>query len=410
MRKAFDRLLIPFLLALAAVAAYWAGFLAFFVPDSVPVITPPPRAEEPEQFEVFWETWQIVEEGFDGPIPSPQEVTYGAILGLLDALDDPNTFFNEPPARQAEEERLQGRHGGVGLEDPTQLTLSQGLLTVEAPLEGSPAQRAGILPGDVILAIDTTPAEGLSLEEAISLLRGPAGTTVVLTIARSGSAEPLVFHLVREEIPTPSVTFNVLEDNIGYVKIMLFGERTGQEIRQALQELERQGAEGYVLDLRDNPGGIVEAAVEVASQFIPEGVVLYQVAGSGEEQPFNALSGGLATRSPLVVLVNSGTASAAEIVAGAVQDRGRALLIGEATFGKGTVQNIHELSDGSSIHVTFAHWLTPNRYQIEGQGLTPDIPVSRSSAEESDPQLQRAIQMLLVEITALPYPGWPLIS
>lgn len=410
MRKSLGKFLIPLLLALSAVASFWSGFLSFFSPGGLQAVQPPAQAEQPEDFEVFWETWHIVEESFDGSLPTPQEVTYGAIRGMLGALDDPNTFFNEPPARQAEEERLQGRHGGVGLEDPDNLSLFDGQLTVVAPLEGSPAARAGILPGDLILAIDLTPTKDLSLEEAISLLRGTPGSTVVLTIARSGSSEPLVFHPVREEIETPTVTFEIFENNIGYVKISLFGESTGQEITQALQELEEQGAEGFVLDLRDNPGGIVESAVEAASQFIPSGIILYQMQGNGEEQEFTAISGGLATQSPLVVLINGGTASAAEIVAGALQDHDRAELIGETTFGKGTVQNIHELSDGSSIHVTFAYWLTPDRHQIEGLGLTPDIQVTRTSPDETDPQLARALLLLRAELITLPYSRLAVIS
>jgi carboxyl-terminal processing protease len=352
-----------------------------------------PTTEEADHFTVFWEAWHILEEDFYSQLPTAQQMTYGAIRGVLTTLDDPYTVFVEPKPRRLEKDDLRGSFGGIGAWVSKR---EDGAIALK-PMEDKPAQRAGILEGDVVIQVDDqeiTP--DMPLEDVILLIRGPIGTVVKLTISRAGHPEPLVFEITREKVETPTVTWRLLDEGqgLGYVSISLFTERTDKELETALKDLKTQGATHLILDLRNNSGGLLETAVDVASQFIPDGIILYEQRRDQEEKSYPVRRGGKATDIPLVVLVNAGTASASEIVAGAVQDSERGILIGESTFGKGSVQLVYDLSDQSSLHVTVAHWFTPNRHQITGNGLTPDIVVQLTEedrAQDKDPQLDRAI-------------------
>ena len=353
-----------------------------------------PTAQEPPEFQVFWEAWDHVEDDFYGELPDTKGLSYGAIRGMLHAVGDPYTFFIEPPDHEIEEAQLEGRHGGIGGE----YVMENGYLVVVAVLEDSPAMRASIRTGDIIIEVDGTDIMGLSQNEAILLIRGgDAGTQVTLTMVREGEAEPFVVTLTREEIEVPTVIWELKEEDIGYVRISFFGARTNDELSRALQDLKALGAEKLLLDLRDNPGGTITAAVDVAGQFIDTGVVFYERDKDGNDKVFNARRGGAAVHMPLAMLVNGGTASASEIVAGAIQDHQRAVLIGERTFGKGSLQSIHELSDNSGVHVTIAHWLTPDRHEIQDAGLTPNVEVVPSQEaldRGEDPQLAAALEYL----------------
>ncbi len=402
--KKLQRLTLILLVSIVAAASYLAGFASQVIPAYVGEVEESeifhPTAEEPPEFGVYWEAWNLVEENFYAELPDAQVQTYGSIRGMLAALGDPNTFFIEPPDRQIEKAQFQGRYGGIGAE----YTMRNGYLVVVTPFPDSPASRAGIRPGDIIVAVDGTDIFGLSQNEAALLIRGPVGMKVELTIRREGELEPLIVQLTREEIELPTVTWGLKEEEIGYVKLSFFGGRTNEELRHALTELQSQGATSLILDLRNNPGGLIGAAVDVASQFIDTGVILYQRDAQGNDQAFPAKKGGLATETPLAVLVNGGTASAAEIVAGALSDHQRAVIIGEKTFGKGSIQTVRELSDHSSIHVTTAHWLTPQDHEIEGAGLTPDLEVPLTQEDidnQRDPQLDGALAYLR---SLLPYP------
>ncbi|MFQ6015951.1 MAG: S41 family peptidase [Anaerolineae bacterium] len=350
-------------------------------------------AEPPKEFRIFWEAWHIIEREFFGEVPGPQEMTYGAIRGMIRSLDDPHTVFIEPGRTTLDQADFKGQFEGIG----ATVTMENEYLVIVSPLQGSPAMRAGLMPGDIVLKVDDTEIAGMSVEEAVLLIRGPKGTTVKLTILRQGVAEPLVFEIVRDVIALPTARWQVVAEDIGYIRLSLFSEKTKDELVSAIKELKGEGVEALILDMRNNPGGLLEASIDVASQFLSEGVVAYRRDKDGNEQPFPVRGGGQATELPLVVLVNGGTASASEIVAGAIQDYERGTLIGETTFGKGAVANVHELSDGSSIHVTVAQWLTPNKKLLSGQGLVPDIsiPISDEDIQAGrDPQLQRAIEYL----------------
>jgi carboxyl-terminal processing protease len=273
-----------------------------------------------------------------------------------------------------------------------------GQIVIAEPFVGQPAAKAGLLRGDVILSVDKKSLNGMSLYEAISLIRGPAGTTVVLTIARQGIDKPFDVSVVRARIENKVVDSKRLTGDIGYVSLSEFSRGASSKVADAIRSLEAEGQlKGLILDLRDNPGGLLDEAGMVASQFMDKGIVTIEREKGGKEQALDAQPGGVALDVPLVVLVNRGSASASEIVSGAIKENGRGKLIGEQTFGKGTVQMPQTLSDGSELRVTIAEWLTPKKEQINGQGIVPDIVVERTQADfvdGRDPQLDRAVEYL----------------
>ncbi|MCW5882225.1 MAG: S41 family peptidase [Anaerolineae bacterium] len=351
----------------------------------------------PDSFKVFWEAWDIVQREYYGQVPSDQAVTYGALRGALGALNDPNTTFLEPRAASLERSDLAGQFEGIGA---TVQNNTDGRLVIVSPVPGSPAEQAGLQPNDVILKVDGREMVGVSSADAVTFLRGPKGTSVTLTIQRDGGT-PFDVTLTRTPITMPTVTARTLEDvgapTVGYVRLKLFGERSAGEVQRAIQDLRAKGAQAIVLDMRNNPGGYLTAAIDIASQFIGDGVVVYERHSDGREEPFRAKSGGTALDIPMVVLVNAGSASASEIVAGAIRDRQRGKLVGTKTFGKGSVQNVHQLSDQSTLHVTVAHWLTPERHDISKAGLEPDVVVEQEgeAGTSGDRQLQRAVDLLM---------------
>jgi carboxyl-terminal processing protease len=351
-------------------------------------------ADESAGFGIFWEAWHLIEDTFYGDLPDVQHLAWGAIRGAIGTLNDPYTSFLEPQPRQREKEDLSGRFGGIG----AYVTQAEDGSIVLEPMPGLPAEQAGVQKGDAVLKVDDTEITSeMTVDDVVALVRGEIGTMVQLTLRRSGQSEPVMIEIKREEIPSPSVESRMLEgvDGIGYVRITIFSDRTGRELESALQELKSQGMIRLVLDLRGNGGGLLGSAIDVASQFLPDGVVLYEVSKDQPDQTEMVKGSGEFTSGTMAVLVDGGTASASEIVAGALQDRNRAILVGEKTYGKGSVQSVFDLSDGSSVHITSAQWLTPNRHQISGVGLTPNIEVGITEDDRSqgrDPQLERAIE------------------
>lgn len=402
--------LVVVLVGLAFATAYGAGFVThWLLSDRGYLVHLPPsptaraQADERERFALFWEAWEILKRDFYGDLPQGQELPYAAIRGVLAVLGDPYTVLVEPSPRELERDSLRGHFGGIGAwvrqREDGAITLS--------PMPGQPADRAGIQEGDVLLSVDGAPVAGLSVDEVVALVRGPVGSTVRLTVQREGTGQTLEFVIRRERIETPTVEWRMLEEELpgtGYLHISLLGERTEVELLQALHDLREAGAQSLVLDLRGNPGGLLDVAVRVAGQFLDGGPVVYERRRDGSERLYSARSDGSAVEMPLVVLVDGGTASGAEVIAGALQARGRGVLVGEKTYGKGAVQNVHDLSDGSSLHVTVAKLFTPDQRLIDGEGLQPDEPVAfppESRERGEDPQLQRALEVLR-ERTASP--------
>jgi carboxyl-terminal processing protease len=389
--SAHRTILLISVLAACLCMAYVAGFGGYQVWDTFKH-----QPDPVEPMEVFWEVWERVEEHFYGKVPSPTERTYGAIHESLLLLDDPYTVFVEPQPRELERDTMRGAFGGIGVV----LWRNVDGQIILSPLPGSPAERGGIRDGDVLVAVDGEKITDDTTEDDVrAWLHGEVDTSVTLTISRPPTP-PLDFTITRSEIQVPSVIWRVLDQapDIGYVQIDSFTERTGDELAAAIQGLlHEEQVSSLLLDLRDNSGGLVEASISTASQFLHDGDVLIEQYRDRRERAFQVEEQGAAFDVPLAILVNAGTASASEIVAGALQDHARGPLIGESTFGKGSVQLIYDLSDGSSLHVTTAIWLTPNRNQIEGHGLTPDIYVASDHNPLHDEQLDRAIDYLEIQ-------------
>ncbi len=349
-----------------------------------------PAMAPSESLELLREVLGIVQKSYIESVPT-KKLVIGAIKGLLSALDDPYTRYLDPSDLRMLEEGTMGRFYGVGIE----IGVKDDQLTVISPLPGTPAARAGIKAEDKIVEIDGKSTKGMSLERAVKSIRGEEGTTVVLTISRKGVDEPLKFSLVREEIKIPNVVSKMM-DELGYIRVHSFSEDTGLDFEEALDELKKKGAKGIILDLRNNPGGLLRESVSVASRFIESGPIVVERFRDGHERTHNAY-GGADEEIPLVVLINKGSASASEIVAGAIQDRERGVLIGEQTFGKGSVQTVEELSDGSGVLITTAIYLTPEGRKIHKKGIKPDIVVSIKEEKplyEKDDQLEKAKEVL----------------
>ncbi len=345
----------------------------------------------------IWEAWDILLNDYvDQPLDN-EALMRGALRGLVDALEDPHTSYMDPEQFLQANLPLNGEFEGIGAFVDTEAEY----LTIISTMPGSPAEEAGLQPGDEVIGVNGEDVTGLDPSLVIRQVLGPAGSTVSLTIRREGLTEPFVVEIVRAKIDLPSVESEMLEDNIAYVRLLTFGADTSNDLTRALRDLQREDPVGLILDLRGNGGGFLTSAIDVASEFIPDGVILIERFGDGEETIHQARPGGKAVEINLVVLINGGTASASEIVAGAVQDHERGLLVGETSFGKGSVQNWVELDDNQgAIRVTIARWYTPGDRLIHGIGLSPDVEVliPESGLDEGeDPQLDEAIKLLLGE-------------
>jgi carboxyl-terminal processing protease len=350
-------------------------------------VAPAPPQEAEAAFKPLWEAVGIVnQEFFDEQVITQEKLSRGAIRGMLSTLDDPYTLYMDPVHREVSDADLRGAFDGIGV----QIEIVDQRLKVIAPLEGSPGEKAGVRTGDVISHVDGRDLRGVALTEAIQLIRGPRGTTVTLTVEREGRT-PFDVPIQRDEIRTPAVRAEV-RDGIGYVRISTFSQRVGAEVRQAVERIGDQAPRGWVLDLRGNPGGYLDGAVSVASQFMNDGVVLYEQGRNGERSETRSRGTPRATTGSMIVLVDRGSASASEIVAAALRDNGRATLMGETTFGKGSVQKVHRLSDGGAIRLTIAAWLTPRGDRIHGIGLVPDVPVVAVAG--SDVVLEQALNAI----------------
>lgn len=355
----------------------------------------PDFLKENVDFSIFWDVWRLVQTKHVEQPVGDTTLFYGALRGLVAALGDPYSVFLDPKTTREFNQELTGSFEGIGAE----LGLRDGQITIIAPLSGMPAEQVGLKAGDKIVSIDGTDTTGMTVEYAVSLIRGPRGTSVTLTIKREGLDEPKEFVITRGTIILESVTWQMIGENqdIAHLELKYFNFDTSEKFNQAVQEIIAKKPRGIILDLRNNPGGLLNTAIEAASEWIGEDVVMFEDNFEGVERVYKG--SGLARLGSFktIVLINGGSASGSEIVAGALKDHGLATLVGEKTFGKGSVQTLENMRDGSSVKLTTAHWLTPNKEAIEGQGIVPDVEVKRTLEEYDaglDPQLDKAVELL----------------
>jgi carboxyl-terminal processing protease len=382
-------------------------FLSDLFP-SLPTVAPEQTSATPDELESlfapFWEAWNIVHTQYVEQPVDDVTLMQGAIRGMMDALGDDQTFYMDPEVYEDETLSLQGEYEGIG----AYVDMEGEYLTIVSPIAGSPAELAGLHPGDKVIAIDGEDMTGTPPQEVRLKVLGPEGTEVKLTIQREGESELLEFTITRARITIRSAEGEMLEDGIAYVDINTFGDRTTEELRATLEDLMGQNPRGVIIDLRNNPGGYLNTAIEVSSEFIEEGIIMYEQYGDGRRDEYEASGNGQATDVPIVVLINEGSASASEIVAGALQDYELAKLVGEQSYGKGSVQNWQPLSNNQgAARVTIAKWLTPDERAIDKIGLSPDVFVEMTPedfTEDRDPQLDAAVETLLAMIngTAIP--------
>ncbi|MFZ3069596.1 MAG: S41 family peptidase [Anaerolineaceae bacterium] len=346
-----------------------------------------------ELFAPFWESWSLLHENYvDQPL---DDVTLmrGAIQGMLAATGDKHTSYMNPTEFAQANSSMEGEYEGIGAWVDT----TGEYVEIISPMKGSPAEVAGLRANDIVIAVNGEDQTGTPGDLVLKKILGPAGEQVTLTVRRG--EETLDFTITRAKITVPVVEYEMREDGIAYVALYTFNDQATSQLREALDELLDQNPKGLILDLRDNGGGYLVTAIEVVSEFIPDGVVMYEEYGDGTRETYEAEQGGRATEIPLVVLVNEGTASASEITAGAIQDRGRGKLVGVVTYGKGSVQNwIPLTTEEGGVRITIARWLTPNGTQISDVGLTPDVIVELTEEDRTagnDPQLDAAVQLLL---------------
>lgn len=383
------------LIALTFSAGY---FIGHDTAQPQPVVEAQGDDATEELFAPFWETWGLLHENYVDPLDD-DALMEAALNGMVDSLEDPNMGYIPPSDYEAILNSLNGEFEGIGA------TVSQdensGALEIVRPLPGSPAEAAGILPGDQVVTVDGEDITDLDQSVIISMVRGPAGTDVVLGIEREGEADVLEITVTRDRITLPSVDYEILEGNVGYLQLFQFGPTSNDELRDALVEMEVEDLSGLILDLRGNTGGYLDVTLDIISYFVEDGLILIEE-DAADRIEYQAFGNPVAPTVPMVILVDQGSASASELMAGALQDRGRATIVGVPTFGKGSVQTWRRLSNGGGIRITISRWLTPSGYSVSPDGVQPDIEVEFPQLEpgtpysqEIDTQLQAAIEALI---------------
>jgi len=381
--------LISIFLVIVILASFGGGF---YFGKSQCKICPPEEID----FSLFWEAWDKLQEKFaDKEKFDIQEMIYGAISGMVKSLEDPYTTFLNPEDTKRFIEDVKGTFEGVGME----IGQKKGQLQVIAPLEGTPAQKAGLRAGDKIIKVDDTLTLDITLDEAVNLIRGPKGTEVTLTIYREEWGTTKEIKIVRGVIEIPSLKWEIIDENIAYLKLYQFSEKASFDFREAAIEILASPAQKIILDLRNNPGGYLEVAQDVAGWFLERGqiVVIEDFGQIKEQKIYKAQGNASLVEYPIVILINQGSASGSEILAGALRDNRGIKLIGEKSFGKGSVQELERLREGSSLKITVAKWLTPKSELITDKGLEPDIKIEMTEEdyeEDRDPQLDKAIEII----------------
>ncbi len=415
MNKTLKSIFLALVVIVIALGAFAGGFVSgHLMPFNIPGLSSPATSALPGSspagaqalFAPFWEAWDLVHQTYVVQPVDDVALMRGAINGMMGALKVGRNYYYDPKQLEESNAQLNGKdYEGIG----AYVDVDGEYLTVISPIKNSPAEKAGLLSGDQIIAIDGVDMSGVPPEDVRQKVLGPDGTTVTLTIFRKGEKAPFDVKITRAKIVVPLVEYKMLPDGVAYVQLNTFGDSADQDLKKALKELLAQNPKGLILDLRNNGGGYLEQGIAVASEFLPKDkVVVYEKYGDGKTDPHPAIGSGVAENIPMVVLVNEGSASASEIVAGALQDYGRAKLIGTKSYGKGSVQSFILLKDNQgAVGITAALWLTPNKRGIDKIGLMPDIWVDFTlddAKAKRDPQLDAAVQTLLAMFNKTPLP------
>lgn len=400
LRSARLIIIVVLLVVVSGWTGFWLGTHQFQIDFSqkgiVKIDRKIPADKQDVDFALFWEVWDRLEENYlNKEEIDPAQMVFGAIQGMVASLDDPYTVFLKPPENKEVKEDLNGAFEGVGI----QLGYKDDQLAVMAPLKGTPADKAGVKAGDLILKINEEAANELSADEAAQKIRGPKGTKVKLTLLHSGEKESYEVEITRETIIVPSVEVDFLSDNgqtVAHLKLLKFGDRTAEEWEKAVNQIldYQPQVKGIVLDLRNNPGGYLTGSVFIASEFLSSGVIVQQEQANGFKETYSVDRQGKLLAQPLVVLINEGSASASEIVAGSLRDHQRVRIVGTKSFGKGTIQEAEDLPGGAGLHITTARWLLPSGESIDEVGLKPDVEIKDDPETEADEQLAKAIEAL----------------
>jgi len=389
MNRKIKTILSSFFLILLLGIAFGGGF---WYGQEQCEICPPSEVD----MSLFWESWEVLHDKYvNADKLEKQDLIYGAVSGMINSLEDPYTVFMEPSDAKRFRENVSGDFEGVGME----IGMRNRRLRVVSPLEGTPADKAGFKPGDVILEVNGSSTQDITIEQAVEWIRGPKGTTVTLTVAREGWEESKPIEVERATIEIPSMDWEVKENNIAHIELKHFTESLSSSFRKAAIDISKKEVDGIVLDLRNNPGGYLSVAQDVAGWFLEGGkvVAVEDFGGDRKNKEYKSKGPGTFSDVPVVVLINQGSASASEILAGALRDQRNVKLIGTKSFGKGSVQELSRLKDESSLKITVAQWLTPNGSLIADKGLEPDIEVEMTEEDynaQRDPQLQKALDVI----------------
>ena len=354
-------------------------------------------SEVPKELDVIWDAWAGLFQEYntaDKPL-EPVFLSQATVRGLIDALDDPHTAYISPDRYALEELDFTGAYQGIGSE-----VHNRGGRFILSPMPNSPAEKAGIRPGDLLMTVNGVDVEGWAILEVVQTIRGAKDTTVVLGIIHLGKEQVDDIPIKRGEIDLTSVFWNMTSDGFAYLNLRAFYRNSDESLIETLEEIKELGARGIVLDIRNNPGGLLTTVVTIASQFLSDGVVVYEVDGDGNRKDWDVEYDGVAQDIPMIVLVNQFSASASEVLSGALQDRERALVVGTTTFGKGSVNKLKPLSDGGGLYYTYGRWYTPDGRLIEGSGLVPDVIVPQGLDVQGDPQLEKALELLEEDVAA----------
>lgn len=398
----FDKMTKRFILIITVIALT-VGFLGGFyyrnyripVPALTDLIGKDAGQTNDVDFSLFWNVWDLLHNRFvDRDKLNTQNLVYGAIDGMVKAAGDPYTVFLKPKESEEFAQQISGSFGGIGIE----IGLRMNILTVIAPIKNTPATRAGLLAGDKILKIGDKSAEGMKIEEAVSLIRGPKGTKITLTITSDGLEKTKDVTIIRDIIKIPAVDWKMFDEDVAYIEMFVFNKNVDEEFKNAAKEIIKSKANKIILDLRNNPGGLLDSAVNISGYFLDTGkVVTIEKFGNGKQNEFRTKPNGLLKNYPLIVLINKGSASASEIMAGALKDNRGIIIVGETSFGKGSVQEVAELAKKASLKITIAKWLTPKGISINENGIIPDVEVIKSEEDiqnEKDTQLDKARELI----------------